>query len=121
MTEKLAKVFNIIVDDKFFIQRVKQGIDSIMKDGKIDQYDIPEILLLITDLIVTSEQKKVTQEELENSINCLYQYIMNHYKLFPEDETQRESFKKLFEVSVKLIMVQPKVKKGCKSIFPCLA
>lgn len=104
-----------------FLSKIDTTVKSIMKDGKIDQYDIPEILLLITDLIVTSEQKKVTQEELENSINCLYQYIMNHYKLFPEDETQRESFKKLFEVSVKLIMIQPKVKKGCKSIFPCLA
>jgi hypothetical protein len=104
-----------------FLSKIDTTVKSIMKDGKIDQYDIPEILLLITDLIVTSEEKKVTQEQLEKSINCLYQYIMTHYNLFPEDETQRDSFKKLFEVSVKLIMVQPKVKKGCKYIFPCLA
>ena len=104
-----------------FLQQIDTTVKSIMKDGKIDQFDIPEIMLLITELITTSEKKKVTIEQLENSIDTLYEYIMTHYNLFPEDETQRESFKKLFEVSVKLIMVQPKVKKGCKSIFPCLA
>ena len=42
-------------------------LKNIMKDGKIDQFDIPEIMLLITDLITTSENAKVTTEQLENT------------------------------------------------------
>ena len=60
-------------------------------------------------------------KQLKNSINVLYEYIMTHYNLFPEDVEQKKSFTKLFEMCVNLIMFQPKVKQSCKSIFPCMA
>ena len=104
-----------------FLQQIDTTVKSIMKDGKIDQFDIPEIMLLITDLITTSEKKKVTIEQLENSIDTLYEYIMTHYKLLPEDPAQKESFQRVFNMCVKLIIFQPKVNKSCKSVFSCLA
>jgi hypothetical protein len=104
-----------------FLQKIDTTVKNIMKDGKIDQFDIPEIMLLITDLITTSEQNKITMEQLENSINALYQYIMTHYNLFPEDSAQKESFERLFNMCVKLIIFQPKVTQSCKKIFPCLS
>ena len=104
-----------------FLQKIDNTIKSIMKDGKINQFDIPEIMLLITDLVTTSEKTKVTSDQLKNSINVLYEYIMTHYNLFPEDVEQKKSFTKLFEMCVNLIMFQPKVKQSCKSIFPCMA
>ena len=104
-----------------FLQQIDTTVKSIMKDGKIDQFDIPEIMLLITDLITTSEKKKVTIEQLENSIDTLYDYIMTHYKLLPEDPAQKESFQRVFNMCVKLIIFQPKVNKSCKSVFSCLS
>jgi len=104
-----------------FLQKIDTTVKAIMKDGKIDQFDIPELMLLITDLIASSEESKVTIEELKNSIQSLYEYIMSHYKLFPDDEHQKESFKRLFDVCLKLIIFQPKVKTLCKKVFPCLS
>ncbi len=104
-----------------FLQKIDETVKNIMKDGKIDQFDIPEIMLLITELITTSEKSKVTIEQLENSIDKLYAYIMTHYKLIPEDPVQKESFDRLFKMCVKLIIFQPKVIKSCKTIFPCLS
>jgi hypothetical protein len=104
-----------------FLQKIDTTVKNIMKDGKIDQFDIPEIMLLITELITTSEKSKVTMEQLENSINTMYEYIMTHYKLIPEDPSQKESFERLFNMCVKLIIYQPKVNKSCKTIFPCLS
>ena len=104
-----------------FLQQIDTTVKSIMKDGKIDQFDIPEIMLLITELITTSEKKKFTIEQLENSIDTLYEYIMTHYKLFPEDPAQKESFDRLFKMCIKLIIFQPKVTQSCKKIFPCLS
>jgi hypothetical protein len=104
-----------------FLQKIDETVKSIMKDGKVDQFDIPEIMLLITELITTSEKSKVTIEQIENSITTLYQYIMTHYKLFPEDPVQKESFERLFNMCVKLIIFQPKLNKSCKSIFSCLS
>jgi hypothetical protein len=104
-----------------FLQKIDTTVKNIMKDGKIDHFDIPEIMLLITELITTSENSKVSIDEMENSINSLYDYIMTHYKLFPEDPVQKESFDRLFKMCVKLIIFQPKVIKSCKKIFPCLS
>ena len=103
-----------------FLHKIDKTVVNIMKDGKIDQFDIPEIMLLITDLI-TSNETKVTTDQLMNSIQSLYEYIMTHYKLFPEDEQQKESFKRLFDMCIKLIMFQPNIKESCKKIFPCLS
>jgi len=113
--------YNDLTKNVSFLQKIDMTVKSIMKDGKIDQFDIPEIMLLITELITTSENTKVTMEQLENSIQSLYEYIMTHYNLFPQDEQQKESFKRLFEMCVKLIIFQPKVKESCKKFFPCLS
>jgi hypothetical protein len=103
-----------------FLQKIDSTVKEVMKDGKIDQFDIPEIMLLITDLITASEETKITIEQLEESIITMYQYIMTHYKLFPEDEEQKKSFNRLFELCVKLILFTPKVKNACKKSFKCI-
>mgnify|MGYP000308266436 CR=1 FL=1 len=112
---------NDLTKNVSFLAKIDTTVKNIMKDGKIDQFDIPEIMLLITELITTSEKTKVTVEQLENSINTLYNYIMTHYKLIPEDPAQKESFERLFNMCVKLIIFQPNVNKSCKNIFPCLS
>ena len=108
-----------------FHLRVDKSVKNIMKDGKIDNNDIPEILLLITDLITTpasgAGSVKMTIEQMGEMINEMYEYIMSHYKLFPEDEQQKENFKRLFDMCVKLVLIQPNVKKACKKCFSCLA
>ncbi len=104
-----------------FHLRVDKSVKNIMKDGKIDNNDIPEIVLLITDLITTPGSGKITIEQMGETINEMYEYIMSHYNLFPEDEQQKENFKRLFDMCVKLVLIQPNVKKACKKCFSCLA
>ena len=104
-----------------FHLRVDKSVKNIMKDGKIDNNDIPEIVLLITDLITAPGTGKMTIEQMGETINEMYEYIMSHYKLFPEDEQQKENFKRLFDMCVKLVLIQPNVKKACKKCFSCLA
>ena len=103
-----------------FHLRIERSVTAIMKDGKIDHYDIPEILLLITDLVMAPTSPKMTVEELAEKINELYNYIMTHYKLFPEDDGQKEQFKRLFDMCVKLVLVQPNIKKACKTLLSCV-
>ncbi len=92
--------------DVKFLKRIDESVKTIMKDGKIDQNDIPELVILITEL---SGTKKVTKETLTE----LFDYIMDHYKLFPENETEKANFKKLFDMSVKLVLFTPNLKKMC--------
>ena len=60
--------------DVKFLKRIDESVKTIMKDGKIDQNDIPELVILITEL---SGTKKLTKEGLTE----LFDYIMDHYDL----------------------------------------
>jgi len=100
--------------DVNFLKRIDTSVKVVMKDGKIDQNDIPELVLLITDLVGT---KKMTPDKLETSIQELFDYIMDHYKLFPDDESEKATFKKLFDMSVKLVLFTPNLKNMCSMCF----
>ena len=104
-----------------FVKKIDTSVKTILKDGKVDQYDIPELVLLITDLLVNTNQAQIFQDDIVTAINSLYEYIMDHYKLFPDDEEQKASFKRLFDMSVKLVLYQPNVKTNCKKWFSCIS
>ena len=95
-----------------FITTIDTAVKAIMADGKIDKNDIPRIMLLITELITTNGS--VTTEQLAESINSLFSYIMSHYRLFPEDDAQKTEFKQMFDVCVKLALFQPTINKAVK-------
>jgi hypothetical protein len=105
-----------------FHLQLDNSIKSIMKDGKIDQNDIPELVLLIATLVSSPSTEKLTAKDLEDTLNEMFNYIMTHYKLFPDDIDQQAAFKTLFEMCVKLVFFQPniiKIKQKCKAWFSC--
>jgi hypothetical protein len=96
--------------DVKFLRKIDDAVKEIMKDGKIDQNDIPTIVMLITDL---SSKKKMTKDELEKTLHDMFDYIMEHYKLLPDNENEKDSFQKIFDMSVKLVLLTPNLKKIC--------
>jgi len=90
---------------------IKISIDNIMRDGKIDQYDIPEIIFLITEIMNNSSvvNTKLTAENLASLIKELYKFIEKQYNLVP-DESQKAGFERLIDSCIKLVLLQPKVK-----------
>ena len=96
--------------DVTFLKKIDTAVKEIMKDGKIDQNDIPTIVLLITEL---SSSKKMSTPEFEKSLTEMFEYIMDHYKLFPDNEDEKKNFQKLFDMSVKLVLLTPNIKKMC--------
>ncbi len=51
---KVVYLLDKIMLDADTSKCIKASIDNIMRDGKIDQYDIPEILFLITQIMNNS-------------------------------------------------------------------
>jgi hypothetical protein len=119
--QSVEEVFKILsVDDKF-IARVKTSLDIIMKDDKIDQFDIPELVFLITDAYNETTNLHLSYEDLPILIKMLYNFIIEKFNLIPEDK--RADFEKLVDVAIKLVMLQPKVKQqvtGCLGWLGCL-
>jgi hypothetical protein len=110
-------VFRSLTTDEAFLTRVDTSVTAIMKDGKIDQYDIPDLVFLITDVIASNTSNfNLTPDSLEALLVLLYNFIVNKYNLIPTDGN-REGFKRLFESSIRLALLQPIVDKAVKNCF----
>jgi hypothetical protein len=108
---KTSYLFDKLLTDETTSKMLKEAVEKIMRDGKIDMYDIPEILLIITTIIANNVTVKLTAEDLSDLIKQIYKFIEKQYNLIP-DETQKESFNRLIDSCIKLILVQPKVNKA---------
>ena len=97
--------------------RIDTSVKEIMKDGKIDKHDIPSLVLLMTEIVLTPNASvKLTDEMIQEKMDQMYDYIMTQYKLYPANEVDKTAFKELFDISVELVLFQPNLKKKC---LPC--
>jgi hypothetical protein len=109
--------------DQDFAKSLENALENIMKDGKIDQNDIPEIVFIISSLLNKMPTKlNLSVENLSEIIKKLVNLVCKKYKLIP-DETQQESFDRLLQSSIKLLLlnqtvVKEKIKQ-CWSFMPC--
>lgn len=95
---------------------IDKSVQKMLSDGKIDQYDIPELILLITKL--SSEHLIPTStEDLHGKIIELYAYVMKKYDLYPKNVEEREVFDRLFQSSVKLVLFQPIIQSKCTQFW----
>ena len=117
MSAGLMSVFRSLTTDEAFLKRVDTSVTAIMKDGKIDQYDIPDLVFLISDVLTSlPTASNLTPDSLEALIVLLYNFIVTKYNLIPTDGN-REGFKRLFESSIRLALLQPVVEKAVKKCF----
>lgn len=115
-SSNLMYVFRTLTTDDAFLQRIDSTVTAIMKDGKIDQYDIPDLVFLIADIINQLENIRLNNDSLEALLVLLYTFIVNKYNLIPTDGN-RDGFKRLFESSIRLAMIQPTIKTTIRKCF----
>jgi hypothetical protein len=113
-----------LIDDIQFVKSVEDNIKEIIKDGKITVGDVPEVVAIVTDCYNNMSKFNLTYEELPQVLVEVVNYMIDTYDLVPDEE--EEEFKRMIDMAVKLIMLQPKVKKGAmklwgkiKSAFSC--
>ena len=104
-----------------FHLRIDASLKTILKDGKIDKHDIPRLVFLLSDIMLTQTKIKLTPELLTDKINEMYAYVMSHYKLYPEDEMDKIAYKQLFDISVKLMVYNPKLVEKANSCLSCFS
>ena len=120
LDKNVEALFKVITTDSGFLTRVKEAVDRIMKDGKVDQYDIPEIVFVISETVNSLPSFQITSEVLPVLIKMLYNFIVDKYKLVPDDK--KAEIERLVDSSLRLLMMQPKVKEsinGCFAFLSC--
>ena len=109
----MEDIFNIIIQDKKFLENVKSSVNNIMMDGKVDISDIPEIILLITTTINTFDNLNINESMLPELIKKIFDFII------PD---KNPDFDKIINSAIKLVMFQPIIQKEvkkCCSFFSC--
>ena len=119
LDKNLEDLFKVITTDHEFLARLKHSVTNIMKDGKVDQYDVPEIVFLISDTLNSKPSFKITKELLPPLIKMLYNFIVDTYKLVPEEK--KAEMERLVDSSVRLLMLQPVVNEKLTSCFSYLS
>jgi len=119
LDKDLEALFKTITTDSGFLARVKISVDKIMHDGKVDQYDIPEIVFVISDTVNALPSFQVTSDVLPVLIKMLYNFIVDTYNLVPEDK--KADFERMVDSSLRLLMLQPKIKEGLNRCFAFLS
>ena len=111
----LSNIAQLIVSDKDFIGNVEKQIKEILKDGRVDTRDVPEIMLIVTECYNNIKNVKVTYEMLPNILEEIVDYILETYCVIPDD--QEKELKDMINMAIKLIMVKPQVKKCCLKLL----
>lgn len=107
---KISYLLDKLMLDDDFSSTLEKSINNIMKDGKIDMYDIPEIVLIISELVTKTPSITLTAENLTDLVSELITFITKKYNITVV-ETESESFKRVLNSSIKLLLFNPKVKK----------
>lgn len=102
-----------LLQDKTFVKTLDESLESILEDNKINEYDIPEIIFIITTIINTEPKLKLNRKNLGNLIKELFSHILNN-KLKDNDEMteeQKNNLNRLIDSSIKLILIKPNYSK----------
>ena len=89
-----------------------------MKDGKVDQYDVPEIVFVISETVNSRPSFKITKELLPVLIKMLYNFIVDTHNLVPEEK--KAEIERLVDSSLRLLMLQPMINDGLNRCFAFL-
>ena len=112
MSNRLDKIIDALVKDEQFKKNVNNTLKKIMKDDKIDQKDLPDIIFLVIDSYNKLESKKLSLNDIPEFIRRVVRIILDEKNLIPEN--QEEIFLNMVETAIKLVMIQPRIRKCCK-------
>ena len=113
----MERSFERLINDVEFNKKVDRHVREIMKDGKVDFYDVPDICFLVVDIINEVSDIELNEDNMKGLIKMILCYVINKYQLVkPHNKAIVE---KLIESSIKLVLIQPRVRTFVSSCFWC--
>ena len=107
------KIVAELTNDPKFLSRVEESVKKMLQDGKLDSSDVPELVFLIMDTYNTVGNVRVSKELLEEFVKQVFKFIVEKYKLLPQDKMAE--YESMIVSSVKLVLLTPSVDSVLKS------
>ncbi len=115
MSKLLSVAATKILHDEHLTQTITNGIQSIMKDGKIDSSDIPDIMLIIMECTNNLEKFNLNYNQLVEVLEEVVLFILEEQNVIPDDK--KEDINKMIRSSIKLVLLQPKLKSCLSGVW----
>lgn len=114
------KIVAELTNDPKFLSRVEESVKKMLQDGKLDSSDVPELVYLIMDTYNTVGNVRVSKDLLGEFVRQVFKFIVQKYKLLPEDKMAE--YEHMLLSSVKLVLLTPSVDslvEKFKKFFKC--
>jgi hypothetical protein len=116
----VEKIVAELTNDPKFLSRVEESVKKMLHDGKLDSSDVPELVFLIMDTYNTMGNARVSKELLGEFVKQVFKFIVEKYKLLPQDKMAE--YEHMLVSSVKLVLLTPSVDsflENLKKFFKC--
>ena len=107
------KIVAELTNDPKFLSRVEESVKKMLHDDKLDSSDVPELVFLIMDTYNTVGKVRVSKELLEEFVKQVFKFIVEKYKLLPQDKMAE--YESMIVSSVKLVLLTPSIDSALKS------
>jgi hypothetical protein len=114
-------LINQILSDENVGTKINELFAKILEDGKIDVYDVPNLVLVLTEIYRTHiVNKGITDVNVINMIELTLDCILDS-DLVPIPELEKKIMQSIIEASLKLLEINlPAIKSGWHTVCNCL-
>lgn len=113
MAKVAEDIIETLVKNPEFVDNMKKNIKEIMKDGKIDMLDIPELVLIITDCVQALNNINISKNNLPIVIKGTVLHVIKENKLVSDNDLP--IVEKFIDLALKMLTYKLKAVKamGC--------
>jgi|TARA_B100001093_G_scaffold326332_2_gene311335 hypothetical protein len=114
MSELIEKIVKELLDDNEFVESCKTEIQEIMKDGKFDFKDMPEVIALVVLVYEKYDKLHVEQKDLIEVFRLLIVELLKKLNFMQESN---DEINKMLESCLTLLVLQVKTKSFWTTYF----
>jgi hypothetical protein len=114
MSELINNIVNTLIDDETFVNDCKRELTEIMKDGKFDFKDMPEVIALVVLVYEKYDELHVEEKDIIDVFRLLIVELLKKLNFIQESN---DEVNKMIESCLKLLSIQVKSKSFWKKYF----
>ena len=116
-TDLIAKIVTELLDDVNFVQDCKKELKEIMKDGKFDFNDMPQVVTLVVLVYEKYDNLHVKEKDVADVFKLLILELLK--KMGWVTEEKKEQIEKMVESCITLLMLNINTQTIWKKITSC--
>jgi hypothetical protein len=115
MSKLLSVASTKILHDEQLRKNIILHLESVMKDGKVDISDIPDIMLIVMECTNNLDKFSLSYDELVCVLEEVIVFILDEAELVQDEK--REDFTRMIKSTIKLVLLQPKIKSTLSNLW----